>query len=367
VFDEGHIRDLNGDCVLDTTCDATLTQCVDFDKCMNTGGLAVTGRETCTGNTNDGTLVCVPCTEGVDCANPNEDGDGIVLECADPNAFPANDGNANSDMTISCVCDGKTECEWQSDDWSGPIEEDCMCLTDTKCPVTPFREFEGEMKIDRNRFINDPTHNTLQADLFDGSKAEVLGRIETSVIGTAMANYDWSEGHFLVVIWTDPNPDHVIVTPYGDYMDSVISNNEGDASVVQVWETFTDSLVLRDGSPRDLTQNLEVVLDIKHDYDMDSLSHGDVYDLLEFRAALIPKTWTDAYGDTTKKTAQEIADCIDDMVDSKAKVDGDLRKKNSGGKKKWKKPKKPKDEQPLSWKQKQQRRRERLAQEKKSQ
>ena len=82
---------------------------------------------------------------------------------------------------------------------------------------------------------------------------------------------------------------------------------------------------------------------------------------------LIPKTWTDAYGDTTKKTAQEIADCIDDMVDSKAKVDGDLRKKNSGGKKKWKKPKKPKDEQPLSWKQKQQRRRERLAQEKKSQ
>ena len=103
---------------------------------MNSGGLTVTGRETCTGNTNDGTLVCTPCTEGVDCANPNEAGDGIVLECADPNAFPANDGNPNSDMTISCVCDGKTNCEWQSDDWSGPIEEDCMCLTDTKCPVT---------------------------------------------------------------------------------------------------------------------------------------------------------------------------------------------------------------------------------------
>jgi len=212
------------------------------------------------------------------------------------------------------------------------------------------------MVITRNRFINDPTHNTLQADLYDSSKAEVLGRIETSVIGGALASYDWAEGHFLVIIWPDENPAHVVVTPYGDYMEPVESNN--GQGPVQVWETFTDPFVLRDGSPRDMSANMEVVLDIRHDYDLDV---EDVTELLLFRAALVPKTWLDAFDDTIKKNAQEIADCIDDVVDEKAKVDGGLRKKTKTSKSKWKPAKKPNK---LTWKQKQKRRRQRLRAEK---
>lgn len=231
------------------------------------------------------------------------------------------------------------------------------------------------MVITRNRFINDPTHNTLQADLYDSSKAEVLGRIETSAVGANMADWDWSLGHFLVIVWPDANPAHVVVTPYGDYMEPVQSSNE--AGPVQVWETFTNPLVLRDGSDRDLTANMEVVLDIRHDYDLDI---EDVTELLLFRAALVPKTWVDSFGDTIKKTATEIADCVDDVVDEKAKVDGSLRRAKKQNWKPAKKPaakpvklpakkptKKPTSGKNLTWKEKQQRRRERLAKEKSQQ
>ena len=128
--DEGTVDDGAGNCIVDTSCDATLTQCVDFAKCMNSGGLTVTGRANCVG-TN-----CTACTDGVDCGNEYEGGDGLILQCSDPNALPANDGGPNADMSIACVCDGKTNCEWQSEDFKGELEEDCMCVTDTKCPVT---------------------------------------------------------------------------------------------------------------------------------------------------------------------------------------------------------------------------------------
>merc|ERR1712019_139252 len=85
----------------------------------------------------------------------------------------------------------------------------------------------------------------------------------------------------------------------------------------------TNPLVLRDGSNRDLTANLEVVLDISHGYDLDV---EDINELLLFRAALVPKTWVDSYEDTITKTATEVAECLDDMLDEKAKVDGGLRK-----------------------------------------
>ena len=102
--DEGYILDVDGNCVKDTSCDATLLECPDFDLCVNKGGL-----------TYDDTTGEVTCT--------------------DPNAYPANDGNPNSGI-VTCVCDGKNNCEWQSDDFKGDIEEECMCLTDSKCPVT---------------------------------------------------------------------------------------------------------------------------------------------------------------------------------------------------------------------------------------
>merc|ERR1712157_520157 len=77
------------------------------------------------------------------------------------------------------------------------------------------------------------------------------------------------------------------------------------------------------GSNRDLSANLEVVLDISHAYDLDV---EDINELLLFRAALVPKTWVDSYEDTMGKTATEVAECLDDMLDEKAKVDGGLRK-----------------------------------------
>ena len=50
-----------------------------------------------------------------------------------------------------------------------------------------FKAYEGQLKFDRNAFINDaltPRFNTLQSDLYDQSMAEVLGRVQTTEIGT---------------------------------------------------------------------------------------------------------------------------------------------------------------------------------------
>ena len=228
--------------------------------------------------------------------------------------------------------------------------------------------YEGELTFSRNQFINDATFNTLQSDLYDSSMAEVLGRVQTSALAT-FADWDWSDGHHLVIVWPDYLEEHVNICPYGEYYDPAASDH-GDGDV-QVFETFTDPLVLRDSSSRDLSQNIEVVLNIRHDYDLDV---EDITELLIFRIAMIPKTWTDAYGDTIKKTAGEISDCLNLMVSNKAKVDGQFRKvvkkkkpgkkpnkwnknKNKGGKNnKWK----GKTHAPGGWKKKQAARQARL-------
>ena len=74
---------------------------------------------------------------------------------------------------------------------------------------------------------------------------------------------------------------------------------------------------LRDGSDRDLAANMDVVLDIRHKYDLDL---EDVTELLNFRIALIPKSWEDKYGDTIRKNGQEVADCLNSMLNNNAKV-----------------------------------------------
>merc|ERR1712050_826147 len=102
---------------------------------------------------------------------------------------------------------------------------------------------------------------------------------------------------------------------------------------------FTNPMDLRDGSTRDLSQNLEVVLNIRHDYDLDV---EDITELLVFRIAMIPKTWTDAYGDTIKKTSGEIAECLNQVVNDKAKVDGWVRRRNQ--------PEAPKKKKNNKWK-----------------
>ena len=58
---------------------------------------------------------------------------------------------------------------------------------------SPWLVYDGELKLERQRFLNDPLFNTLQSDLYDSDMAEVLGRIETSVLPD-FTNFDWSEG-----------------------------------------------------------------------------------------------------------------------------------------------------------------------------
>ena len=117
------------ECLPDIKCEASLTECVDFASCINpNGALTVLGRETCNNTT------CTACTDGVDCNNVNENGDGVLVECAGPDAYPANNGG--TDGTIACICDGKNPCEWDSEDFLGDITEDDICITDHTCPVT---------------------------------------------------------------------------------------------------------------------------------------------------------------------------------------------------------------------------------------
>ena len=44
-------------------------------------------------------------------------------------------------------------------------------------------------------------------------------------------------------------------------------------------------------------QDLNVVFDVEHNYDHDT---EDINELLNFRVAMIPKSWTDIYGDTIR-------------------------------------------------------------------
>ena len=51
-------------CIPDIPCEASLTECVDFNNCINpNGAMTVLGREVCNGTS------CSACTDGVDCNN----------------------------------------------------------------------------------------------------------------------------------------------------------------------------------------------------------------------------------------------------------------------------------------------------------
>jgi hypothetical protein len=266
-----------------------------------------------------GSSSCADCTS---CAQgPNEHGAGIKLSCTDPDAFPANNGG--TDGYIYCECDGKSNCEWKSDDFKGDLTEDDICITDSNCPVSPWLSYDGELQLSREKFLADPMFNTLQEDLYDNDQAEVLGRIQTKALSD-FASWDWAEGHFLVIVWQADMLNTLAITPYGDYYD-MIETDFGDGDV-QVWETFTDNLVLRDGSARDLDANMDIVLDIRHNYDLDL---QDISELLNFRIAMVPKSWTDQYGDTIRKNGQEIADCLNQMLSNNARVDGQLKKNSN--------------------------------------
>ena len=53
-------------CVPDVKCEASLTECVDFEQCINPGGTIETNsRANCAGTS------CITCTDGVDCTYGN--------------------------------------------------------------------------------------------------------------------------------------------------------------------------------------------------------------------------------------------------------------------------------------------------------
>ena len=68
---------------------------------------------------------------------------------------------------------------------------------------------------------------------------------------------------------------------------------------------------------------MDIVLDIRHNYDLDL---QDISELLNFRIAMVPKSWTDQYGDTIRKNGQEIAECLNQMLSNNARVSSFLLK-----------------------------------------
>jgi hypothetical protein len=99
-------------------------------------------------------------------------------------AYPAVNGDQYG--IISCFCDDENICSWRSDDFLGELVECEMCMSDTTCPISPWLDYEGELVLARNIFVNDQTFNTLQSDLYDNGQpygmAEVLGRIQNEVL-----------------------------------------------------------------------------------------------------------------------------------------------------------------------------------------
>jgi len=293
-------------CVKDVDpCVPTKTECVSFQTCLNADGFL----------SNDATL-------GPFAGEP-EKVESYQVSCSDPDAIPATNAGG-VDGAIHCTCDGKSDCYWSSDDFLGELTEEEMCITDTTCPVSMFKTYTGELQFTRNSFINDPLHNTLQSDLYDFEMAEVLGRIETTALASfESADWDWSQGHYLVVVWPATLEANSIqsVYPYGDYVDPGFTSEWGDGAI-QVWETHYNPLVLRDGSIRDITtQNIEVVLDIRHTKDI-----ADIDELLVFRIAMVPKTWNDKYNDPQTTTVEELSNCLNHMLDDKAKFHPSLRR-----------------------------------------
>merc|ERR1712061_786256 len=92
---------------------------------------------------------------------------------------------------------------------------------------------------------------------------------------------------------------------YGDYYTPATSDF-GDGTV-QVFETFTNHMALRDGSTRDTAaDNIDVVLDIQHRFS----ENDDITQLLNFRISTIPKS------------AGEIADCLNAAFDNSGVANG---------------------------------------------
>ena len=67
-----------------------------------------------------------------DFTDEGENGDGLQVKCP-AGSYPGNNGGDAG--YIACVCDGKNPCKWMSEDFTGDITEDEICITDHSCPI----------------------------------------------------------------------------------------------------------------------------------------------------------------------------------------------------------------------------------------
>ena len=261
--------------------------------------LNIASHATCTGTT------CSVCT-GAACQSENTNGDGRQILC--DTGVPT---SQSSSGFVACVCDGKVDCEWQSDDFNleDNIDSADFCITDSECPVTIWKTYQTHTTFSQNRFISHEDFNTLQADLFDDTKAESLGHISVDIFQEPIfQQYDYQSGHFLILFFADQLPDHVALTPYEHYTTPAISSDRK----LFVFESFDDFRLLRDGSLRDLSIDIDVVLDVEHRYQ----PVDDITDLLQFKSLILPKSWSSAQGHLVSSTQHELVSCLHKILDA---------------------------------------------------
>ena len=107
-----------------SSCVPSPNHCIDFSKCVNPNGyINIVGDADCTEAT---------CTSGFTGSDPETNGFGYEVSCTEPGSTLG--ANGASTAFIACNCDGKTDCQWESDDLPGPLTEDGVCPSDSDCP-----------------------------------------------------------------------------------------------------------------------------------------------------------------------------------------------------------------------------------------
>ena len=280
--------------------EANICPYIDFELCVDPyNELNIASFAVCTDAT------CSVCTDAA-CNPKNTEGDGRQIMC--DNGVPTSQSSAGF---VACVCDGKVNCQWQSDDFSleGEVDSSDFCITDSECPVTIWKTYQAHTSFNQNRFISHDNFNTLQANLFDDTKAESLGHISVDIFqDPVFQQYDYQFGHFLILFFADQLPDHVTLTPYEHYTTPAVSSGRK----LFVFESFDDFRLLHDGSLRDLSVDIDVVLDVEHRYQ----PVDEITDLLAFKSLILPKSWSTVQGHLVSLTQHELVSCLHKILDA---------------------------------------------------
>ena len=62
---------------------------------------------------------------------------------------------------------------------------------------------------------------------------------------------------------------------------------------------------------RDLTDGMDVVFDVKHKY-----LTNDIDNLINFNVKVLPKSWTDEYGDLITTSSMSLASCLQVLLNT---------------------------------------------------